>query len=136
MAIDRDLSGEPERIAAVVGVLGVIGTCSELELLTAANRVIAEFRADGSAEDWPEGVWEPWETRDLHHLLERLEQDREVERLPEARWRRPAHLLARDDQRFEGIRDAVLAWWKTDPRSRPAVSQPVATSVRPASDGR
>ena len=107
----------------MVGVLGVIGTCSELDLLTAVNRVSVEFRADSSSEDCPDGVWERWEPGDLRTLLHRLERDREVERSADGQWRRPAHLLARDDQRYEEIRDAVLAWWKTDPRSRPAVGQ-------------
>jgi hypothetical protein len=134
MAFGRDRSVEQERIAAVVGVLGVIGACSELELLTAVNRVIVEFRADGLAEDWPEGVWEVWEPGDLGNLLHRLARDGVVERFAEGRWRRPAHLLAGDDQRFEAIRDVVLAWWKTDPRSRAAVSGPQQTP-RPGAPG-
>ena len=103
MAIDRDQSGEPERIAAVVRVLGVIGTCSELELLTEVNRVVAEFRADGSLEDWPAGVWERWEPGDLRNMLQRLEREGEVERIAQGRWRRPPDLLARDDQRLAGF---------------------------------
>jgi hypothetical protein len=129
MAINRDRPGEQERIATVVGVLGVTGTCAELELLAAVNRVIGELREAGSFGGMPEPVWERLEPGDLRDLLERLERDREVERLAGARWRRPAHLLARDDQRFQELRDAVLAWWKTDPRSRDGVRQTEAGTL-------
>jgi hypothetical protein len=123
MAFNRDRPGEQERIATVVGVLGVIGTCAELELLAAVNNVIGELREASSFGGMPEAVWERWEPGDLRDLLERLERYREVERVAGARWRRPAHLLAGDDQRFQELRDAVLAWWKTDPRSHDGVSQ-------------